>query len=140
MSSTLAIFIPHFNDNNEPLFRDGEPFPWDTVTSAGDGPSNARLLWEAGITYGYGTDTRWPPRESLIDELRALRVVFSPEDIVTILTKNAAAAVLRADELGTLEAGKIADIVVIDGDPLETSEALLNVVMTIKDGEVLYEQ
>ena len=32
---------------------------------------NARLLWEAGISYGYGTDTTWPPKESLADELRA---------------------------------------------------------------------
>ncbi|HMB72509.1 MAG TPA: amidohydrolase family protein, partial [Gammaproteobacteria bacterium] len=140
MTSTLAVFAPHFNANNEPLFRDGEPFPWTTLTSAGDGPVNARLLWEAGITYGYGTDTSWPPKESLIDELRTLRLVFSPQDIVTILTKNAAEAVLHGDELGTLEPGKLADIVIVDGDPLVSSEALLDVVTTIKDGRVVYER
>jgi imidazolonepropionase-like amidohydrolase len=140
MSSTLAIFTPHFGENGEPLFRDGEPFPWDTITSAGDGPSNARLLWEAGITYAYGTDTQWPPKESLVDELRTLRLVFSPKEVVTIITQNAAEAVLHGDELGSLEAGKIADIVIIDGDPLVTSDALLNVVTTIKDGQVVYER
>lgn len=139
MTSTLAVFAPHFGDDNEPLFRDGLAFPWNTLSSAGQGPVNARLLWEAGISYGYGTDTSWPPKESLIDELRALRVVFSPEDIVTILTKNAASSVLRGDELGTLEPGKLADIVIIDGDPLRTSEDLLNVVTTIKGGEVVFE-
>ena len=52
---------------------------------------NARLLWEAGlVSYGYGTDTQWPPKETLADELRALRLVFSPQDIVKIITKNAA--------------------------------------------------
>jgi imidazolonepropionase-like amidohydrolase len=140
MTSTLAIFAPHFGDDNEPLFRDGLPFPWNTLSSAGQGPVNARLLWEAGISYGYGTDTSWPPKQSLIDELRALRVAFSPEDVVTILTKNAANSVLRSDELGTLEPGKLADIVIIDGDPLRTSEDLLNVVTTIKGGEVVFEQ
>lgn len=140
MTSTLAVFAPHFNENNEPLFRDGEPFPWNTLTSAGDGPVNARLLWEAGITYGYGTDTSWPPRDSLIDELRTLRLVFSPQDVVTILTKNAAEATLHGDVLGTLEPGKLADIVIIDGDPLESSEALLSVVTTIKDGRVVFER
>ncbi|MGD2167192.1 MAG: amidohydrolase family protein [Gammaproteobacteria bacterium] len=140
MTSTLAIFTPHFDENNEPLFRDGGPFPWETLTSAGDGPVNARLLWEAGITYAYGTDTSWPPKQSLSDELRALRLVFSPKDIVTILTQNAAKAVLHGDELGTLEPGKFADIVIIDGDPLATSEALLNVVTTIKGGRVVFER
>ena len=141
MTSTLAVFIPHFGPDNEPLFRDGLPFPWDTISSGGQGPINARLLWEAGlVAYGYGTDTTWPPKESLVDELRALRSMFSTQDVVTILTKHAAAAALKGDELGTLEPGKLADIVVIDGDPLESSAELLNVVMTIKGGEVVYEK
>src|SRR5690606_25432210 len=123
------------------LFRDGLPFPWNTLSSAGQGPVNARLLWEAGlVSYGYGTDTSWPPKESLADELRALRVTFSPQDVVTILTRHAASAVLKADELGTLEVGKLADIVIVDGDPLTDSNALLNVVTTIKGGEVLFER
>jgi len=141
MTSTLAVFLPHFNEDNEPLFRDGQPFPWDTVSSGGQGPINARILWDAGlVAYGYGTDTTWPPKQSLVDELRALRLMFSTQDVVTILTKHAAAAVLKGDELGTLEPGKLADIVVIDGDPLRSSADLLNVVMTIKGGEVVYEQ
>ena len=141
MTSTLAVFVPHFSADNVPLFRDGLPFPWNTLSSAGQGPVNARLLWEAGlVSYGYGTDTSWPPKESLADELRALRVTFSPQDVVTIITRDAASAVLKADELGTLEAGKLADIVIVDGDPLTDSDALLNVVTTIKGGEVLFER
>jgi imidazolonepropionase-like amidohydrolase len=96
------------------------------------------LLWEAGISYGYGTDTSWPVKESLSDELRALRVVFSPKDIVTILTQNAAKSMLKGDEIGTLEPGKLADIVIVDGDPLVDSDALLNVVTTIKEGRVVF--
>ena len=119
MTSTLAVFIPHFAPDNTPLFRDGQPFPWNTISSAGQGPVNARLLWEAGISLGYGTDTTWPPKESLRDELRALSVVFSPRDIVTMLTRNAARSVLKADQIGTLEPGKLADIVIVDGDPLD---------------------
>src|SRR5262245_5786776 len=139
MTSTLAVFIPHFSADNTPLFRDRQPFPWNTISSAGQGPVNARLLWEAGISYGYGTDTSWPPKESLKDELRALSVVFSPRDIVTILTKNAARSALKQDQLGTLEPGKLADIVIVNGDPLNDIYDLLNVVMTIKGGAVLSE-
>jgi imidazolonepropionase-like amidohydrolase len=138
--STLAIFVPHFDDANQPLFRDRQPFPWSTISSGGQGPVNARLLWEAGITYGYGTDTSWLPRESLADEIRSLALMFSPRDIVTILTKNAAATILRADERGTLEPGKLADIVILNGNPLENTANLLNVAMVIKGGEVVVDK
>lgn len=138
MTSTLSVFVPHFNEAGEALFRDGEAFPWDTLSSAGIGPVNARFLWDAGVTYGYGTDTQWPPRESLLDELRALRLVFSPRELVTILTANAAEATLHGDDFGSLEIGKAGDVVILDGDPLIDSHALLNVVTTIKGGQVLY--
>jgi imidazolonepropionase-like amidohydrolase len=140
MTSTLAVFVPHFDANGTALFRDRQPFPWQTLSSAGQGPVNARLLWEAGMTYGYGTDTQWSPKETLADELRALRVVFSPQDIVKIITKNAATATLHGAEFGTLEPGKSADIVIIDGDPMRDSDALLNVVTTIKAGQVVFEK
>jgi imidazolonepropionase-like amidohydrolase len=140
MSSTLAVFVPHFDATGTALFRDRQPFPFNTLSSAGQGPVNARLLWEAGMVYGYGTDTQWPPKETLADELRALRLVFSPQDVVKILTKNAAAVTLRGAEIGTLEPGKLADIVILDGDPLRDSNALLNVVTTIKAGQVMFEK
>ena len=54
-------------------------------------------------------------------------------------TENAAASVLRANELGTIEAGKLADMVIIDGDPLADVRALLRVVTTIKEGVVVSE-
>jgi imidazolonepropionase-like amidohydrolase len=140
MTSTMSVFVPHFDADGVPLFRDRQPFPWNTLSSAGQAPVNARLLWEAGLVYGYGTDTQWPPRETLADELRALRLVFSPQDVVKIITKNAADATLHGAEIGTLEAGKSADIVIIDGDPLRDSNALLNVVTTIKAGQVVFEK
>jgi imidazolonepropionase-like amidohydrolase len=138
MTSTLTVFLPHFSHDNTPLFRDAQPFPWHTLSSAGQGPVNARLLWNAGISYGYGTDTQWPPKETLLDELRALELVFSPTDIVKIITAGAARSTLHEAEIGTLEPGKLADIVIVDGDPLADSRALLRVTTTIKGGEVVF--
>ena len=141
MTSTLAVFVPHFDAKGVALFRDAQPFPLQTLSSAGQGPVNARLLWDAGIvSYGYGTDTQWAPKETLADELRALRLVFSPQDVVKIITKNAAIATMHGSEIGTLEAGKLADIVIIDGDPMTDSNALLKVVTTIKGGQVVFEK
>lgn len=140
MTSTLAVFVPHFDANNQPLFRDALPFPWNTISSAGQGPVNARLLWEAGISLGYGTDTTWAPKDSLRDELRALTLTFSPKDIVAMITRNAARSTLKQDQIGTLEAGKLGDIVIIDGNPLDDPFDLLKVVTTVKGGVVVFEK
>ena len=89
-------------------------------------------------SYGYGTDTQWPPKETLLDELRALELVFSPADIVKIITKNAANSTLHEAEIGTLEPGKLGDLVIVDGDPLTDSRALLHVTTTVKGGEIVF--
>jgi imidazolonepropionase-like amidohydrolase len=140
MMSTLGVFVPYFDATNTALFRDRLAFPWETLPSAGNGPVNARLAVEAGTIYAYGTDTSWLPRESLALELRPLALTFSPKDIVSILTRNAAVAVRKESEIGTLEAGKLADIVVLDGDPLADIQNLLKVRMVIKGGQVIVER
>ena len=137
MTSTLQVFVPHFAADNKPLFRDAQPFPWNTLSSAGQGPVNARLLWEAGLSYGYGTDTTWAPKESLADELRALSLVFSPLDITKIMGQGAARSTLKQDLIGTLDVGKQADLVLIDGNPLANVTDLLRVVTTIKGGRIV---
>jgi imidazolonepropionase-like amidohydrolase len=140
MMSTLGVFVPFFDADNKPIFRDALPYPWPTLSSAGQGPVNARLLFEAGITYGYGTDTRFLPRETLAHELKSLNLVFSERDIVPILTRNAAVTIGRADELGTLDPGKLADIVIVDGDPLEDLHDLLKVKVVVKGGAVVVDR
>jgi len=137
MVSTLGVFVPYFDDRNIPLFRDRRQFPFETLSSAGQGPVNARLLYQAGITYAYGTDTSWTPRDSLEHELRPLHLVFSHEDLIPIMTKNAAIAVGRGAELGTLEPGKLADIVILGSDPLADEGALLDVDVVVKGGRVV---
>lgn len=137
MVSTLGVFVPYFNDDNMPLFRDRQQFPFETLSSAGQGPVNARLLFQAGITYAYGTDTSWAPRNSLAHELKPLSLVFSNEDLIPIMTKNAAIAVGKGNDLGTLEVGKLADIVILGSDPLADEDALLDVDVVVKGGRVL---
>src|SRR4029450_13642073 len=93
-----------------------------------------------GISYGYGTDTSWAPKVSLADELRALTVVFSPRDITRILGQGAARSGLKHDQIGTLDVGKLADLVLIDGNPLTDVNDLTKVVTTIKAGRVVFDK
>jgi len=107
------------------------------LSSVGQGPVNARLLWNAGITYGFGTDTSFHPRETLKHELKTLFLVFSEQDIIDIMTEHTARAVFLEDEIGSLEPGKAADVVILDGNPLEDLFDLLNVDLVIKGGEIV---
>lgn len=137
MTSTLGIWVPIYGENNEPQWRDRTPFPDEAIARAGVGPVNGRHLWNAGVTYAFGTDTSFLPRDSLRHELVPLRLVFSPADIVRIMGPNSAAFVDRSEDLGTLETGKLADIVLLDGDPLADITDLLNVEVVIREGVVV---
>ena len=137
MTSTIAIWAPIYSDDNALLHHSGTPLPFEGVRRAGIGTINGRRLWDAGATYAFGTDTGFHPKDSLDHELKPLRLVFSPADIVKLMGPNTAAFIDKSDELGTLEPGKLADIAIIDGDPLTDSLNLLNVMIVVKGGEVV---
>lgn len=105
--------------------------------SAGAGPSNARLLYDAGIRYGFGTGTSLPPGEALRHEIRALESVFSNEEIIESLTLQGAYAARRDDALGTLRLGRVADVILIDGNPLADLDDLYNVVAVVRSGRLV---
>ncbi len=62
---------------------------------------------------------------------------MSPSEIIIAATRNAAEVCGLGQELGTLEPGKIADILVIDGDPLQDLANLTKVRLVIKEGVVI---
>jgi enamidase len=149
MLSTIGFGVPVFgvfNNDNVPTFRDGNPWPSGILDGQGRGREagekavNGRTLWDAGVTYGFGTDTNYHPRAGLAHELRALNLMFSPQDIIKLMGPNTAAFIEKSNDLGTLESGKLADIVILDGNPLEGYWNLLNARIVIKGGQVLVEK
>ncbi len=59
-------------------------------------------------------------------------------EILEAGTRNSAAACGQGDELGTLEVGKLADVIVVDGNPLEDITLMDRVVLVVKDGIVSF--
>jgi imidazolonepropionase-like amidohydrolase len=61
---------------------------------------------------------------------------LTPMEIIEAGTRIAAAACGQGDSLGTLEPGKLADVIVVDGDPLEDLAVMEDVVLVILGGEI----
>ena len=149
MLSTIGFGVPVFgvfNKNNVPTFRDGNPWPSGILDGKGRGREagekavNARTLWDAGVTYGFGTDTGYHPREGLAHELRALNLMFSTQDMVKLMGPNTAAFIEKSADLGILETGKLADMVILEGNPLDGYWNFLNAKVVIKGGEIVVDK
>lgn len=78
-------------------------------------------------------------REGLpLREMQILRDAgLSPMDVIVASTQNAAMSCGQGDILGTLETGKLADIIIIDGNPLADIRNLENIQYVILDGEIV---
>jgi imidazolonepropionase-like amidohydrolase len=53
---------------------------------------------------------------------------------------NSASYIEMGDQLGTLEAGKLADIVILNGNPLDGYWNMLNTKLTIAGGKIVSDQ
>ena len=135
-----------FANDNLPRFRDGRPWPESIVDGvrlgeeAGYMPVNARTVWDAGAILGYCTDTTYDPKAGLEHELKTINPMFSMKDIIKMMGPNTASYIQMGDQLGTLEAGKLADIILLDGDPLEGYWNMLKTKLVIKGGVVVVDK
>jgi imidazolonepropionase-like amidohydrolase len=100
-----------------------------------------RRMHAAGVALVVSSDTG--STGTRIDELALLMeflvktVNIPARDVLMGVTGLAAKAVGMADRVGTLEVGKLADAIVVDGDPLTDITATQRVHTVIKGGEVL---
>lgn len=107
---------------------------------AGAGPANARLLHDAGIRYGFGTGTALPAGEALRHEVNVLSQVLTNEEVLDALTRQGGFAARRDDALGLVRVGRVADIVLVDGDPLADLNDLYNVAMVVRSGRIVVDR
>ncbi|MEM8763570.1 MAG: amidohydrolase family protein [Bacteroidota bacterium] len=82
---------------------------------------NLRRLHKAGAIIAVGSDAGNPiifHGPAIYDELEAVQKAgIPPMDLITMVTKNGAKAMKKEAEIGTLEAGKAADLLILDKDP-----------------------
>lgn len=82
---------------------------------------NLKKVYEAGIPIAVGTDAGNPGTLhgiSIYEEMEAMQSAgISPEDLIVMATKNGAMAMERLDDFGTLEKGKLANLILLDENP-----------------------
>ena len=101
----------------------------------------ARQFIDANVIMGMGTDSGSPLNfhtESAWREISALvDSGMSPAQAISVSTKSGAEIIGRGSDLGTIEVGKIADLIMVIGNPLSNIELLSNIERVMKEG-VLY--
>ncbi len=102
--------------------------------------ASLRQWIDSGAVMGMGTDSGTPMNfhtEALWREIKAhVDAGMSPQRAISAATRINAQILGRGDDLGTIEPGKLADIIVVKGNPLFDIVALSNVEMVVKEGVV----
>lgn len=97
--------------------------------------------YKAGVKIAMGTDAGVMPHGTNLRELNLMcGIGMTPMESLVVSTKIAAECLEMADQIGTLEPGKLADLIVVAADPLEDIRLLEdrnNVQLVMKDGQVL---
>jgi len=104
-----------------------------------------RAAAEAGVPIAFGTDAGSPAvgHDVVAPELEFMvRIGVVPDALAALRSATSVAARVSRleDQLGTLEAGKQADVAVVDGNPLEDLQALARVTATLLAGKPMVDR
>ena len=104
---------------------------------APDHEASGRPAGAAGVRIASGSD-QGPPREAALLEIELLaRAGLGAHGAIVAATLTAAEVCRAADRLGTVEAGKLADLIAVAANPLDDVANLRRLLTVIKDGQVV---
>jgi imidazolonepropionase-like amidohydrolase len=99
-----------------------------------------RMARDAGVKIASGSD-QGPPREAALLEIELLaRAGLGAHGAIVAATRTAAEVCRASDRLGTIEPGKIADLVAVTANPLEEVAHLRRLLVVIQDGRVVVDR
>jgi imidazolonepropionase-like amidohydrolase len=98
---------------------------------------NFRKAWQAGVKMAFGTDAGvYPHGDNARQFAVMVRFGMTPAEAIRAATASAADLIGRAKDVGSIEAGKYADIIAVSGDPLADVKTLEHVQWVMKGGKV----
>lgn len=114
-SSKLPVFV-NVNWPTMPKGGDEEQITLHDLRFWDRAPSTPAALSKAGVRYAFYSGGLTDPAEILKNVKKAIERGLSPEDALKAMTVNPAEILGVSDRVGSIEAGKIANLVVTDGD------------------------
>jgi imidazolonepropionase-like amidohydrolase len=103
-----------------------------------------RMALAAGVKIAAGTDSGgywYDMGESLLWELEIMnKEGMSPMECLKSATSRAAECLRMTDSLGTLEVGKLADVLILEGDPLANMSEIRKTWMVFKEGRLVFKK
>jgi imidazolonepropionase-like amidohydrolase len=108
------------------------------VMVSAQGQNAAKKAFAAGVKIGFGTDAAVYPHGLNAHEFAVyVRLGMTPLQAIQTSTINDADLIGWSDKVGTLEPGRWADIIAVDGDPLQDVTVLQHVKFVMKGGSVV---
>ncbi len=99
---------------------------------------NLRLAHKKGVKIGVGTDyVGFPPEFSAREFAELVKIGMTPMQAIQAGTRVNAEMLMKDKEIGTIEAGKLADMIAVKGDPLQDLSELQRVKFVMIGGKVV---
>jgi len=105
----------------------GADEPLSVLRARANAPKVPAALEAGGLVYGFSSAGLADPKEFLRNAARAVRAGLAPDAALRALTINAATIAGAADRLGSLERGKIANVLVASGDLFDDRTRIIHV-------------
>ena len=144
--AVVSLWGPEWQQRNPFVFTNPMGVARDLTSGKGVFPvalEIVRRLHEGGVRLTAGSDVGMPwitPGVSLHRELELLvQAGIDEADVIVMATRNGAEGLGLEDRLGTVEAGKLADLVVLSADPLLDIRNTRSVTAVYKAGELVYQ-
>jgi imidazolonepropionase-like amidohydrolase len=97
------------------------------------------LMHELGVRIGSGSDSNGPAHDNRALELELMARVIGPMAAIVAATRTNAEILQMGDQIGTIEQGKLADLIIVDGSPLDRIGILQDrtkITLVMQNGEV----
>jgi imidazolonepropionase-like amidohydrolase len=136
-----TVLVPTLRAGLGRFFTSAEANKWQKILAQGVIDLTGQYF-KMGGTLALGTDFNLNndhPLDMLFQEMDLLRAAgLSPMDIILAGTKNAAFVCGHTHDLGTIEPGKLADMVILEENPLENPSALRKLHAVIINGKIVW--